>query len=169
MRLWTVHPKYLDAQGLTGLWREALLAQAVLAGNTRGYRNHPQLMRFKSHPNPSGAIALYLSNVYDEAKYRGYRFDRSKINTPRTENRIPTTQGQLTFEWQHLLDKLEKRSPDVHLRVWQSKEVAANSLFEIIPGDVEPWEKRPILKRREKNDPSINIRFSDEHGSTAAL
>ena len=27
MRLWTLHPKYLDAAGLVALWREALLAQ----------------------------------------------------------------------------------------------------------------------------------------------
>jgi len=30
MRLWTIHPKYLDRQGLLALWREALLAQKVL-------------------------------------------------------------------------------------------------------------------------------------------
>ncbi|HEU5178767.1 MAG TPA: pyrimidine dimer DNA glycosylase/endonuclease V, partial [Burkholderiales bacterium] len=32
MRLWSLHPKYLDARGLVALWREALLAQAVLRG-----------------------------------------------------------------------------------------------------------------------------------------
>jgi hypothetical protein len=46
MRLWSVHPRYLDRQGLTAAWREALLAQKVLTGTTRGYRNHPQLVRF---------------------------------------------------------------------------------------------------------------------------
>ncbi|MCJ7568335.1 MAG: pyrimidine dimer DNA glycosylase/endonuclease V [Anaerolineales bacterium] len=142
MRLWTIHPKYLDPQGLTGLWREGLLAQAVLAGNTSGYRSHPQLRRFKSHPDSLGAIALYLSIVYQEAKSRGYRFDLSKINTNRAENRIQTTRGQLAFERQHLLHKLENRSPDVHQRVNQVRDVDPNPLFEIIPGDVEPWEKR---------------------------
>lgn len=38
MRLWTLHPKYLDPKGLVALWRETLLAQRVLAGRTRGYR-----------------------------------------------------------------------------------------------------------------------------------
>ena len=47
MRLWSVHPLHLDRQGLTACWREALLAQAVLAGRTRGYRAHPQLERFR--------------------------------------------------------------------------------------------------------------------------
>ena len=41
MRLWTLHPQYLDPRGLVALWREALLAQKVLLGRTRGYRAHP--------------------------------------------------------------------------------------------------------------------------------
>jgi hypothetical protein len=32
MRLWSLHPEYLDANGLVALWREALLAQAFLQG-----------------------------------------------------------------------------------------------------------------------------------------
>ena len=43
MRLWSLHPKYLDKLGLLGLWRESLLAQKVLLGKTKGYKNHPQL------------------------------------------------------------------------------------------------------------------------------
>jgi hypothetical protein len=45
MRLWSVHPKYLDARGLVALWREGLLAQAVLRGRTSGYVRHPQLRK----------------------------------------------------------------------------------------------------------------------------
>lgn len=142
MRLWTVHPKYLDPQGLTGLWREGLLAQAALAGKTSGYRRHPQLRRFKSNPDPSGTIAHFLVIVYEEARSRGYRFDRRKINNNRAENRIQTTRGQLAYEWQHLLRKLEERSPDVYKRINRSIDVDPNPVFEIIPGDVEPWEKR---------------------------
>jgi hypothetical protein len=37
MRLWTLHPRYLDSQGLVALWREGLLAQAVLRNRTRGF------------------------------------------------------------------------------------------------------------------------------------
>ena len=36
MRLWSLHPRYLDAKGLVALWREGLLAQAVLKGQTKG-------------------------------------------------------------------------------------------------------------------------------------
>ena len=75
MRLWTLHPKYLDRQGLLGLWREGLLAQAVLQGKTKGYRHHPQLARFQMHPDPVQAIAHYLREVHEEATRRGYNFD----------------------------------------------------------------------------------------------
>ena len=52
MRLWSLDPAHLDRQGLVACWREALLAQAVLAGRTRGYRHHPQLERFRVVPGP---------------------------------------------------------------------------------------------------------------------
>jgi hypothetical protein len=57
MRLWSLHPCYLDRQGLLALWREALLAQKMLQGQTRGYRFHPQLERFRAQSDPSAAIA----------------------------------------------------------------------------------------------------------------
>src|SRR5687768_4295766 len=111
MRLWTVHPGYLDAQGLVALWREALLARAVLRGETRGYRHHPQLARFKSHATPRSAINAYLSAVYAESVARGYTFDRRKIGPVRAVAAIATTTGQVAYEWRHLLDKLRSRSP----------------------------------------------------------
>jgi len=46
MRIWSLHPKYLDTKGLVALWRDALLARHVLQGKTTGYKNHPQLNRF---------------------------------------------------------------------------------------------------------------------------
>jgi hypothetical protein len=30
MRIWSLHPKYLDSKGLVALWRESLLAKNVL-------------------------------------------------------------------------------------------------------------------------------------------
>ncbi len=95
MRLWTLHPKYPDRQGLLALWREGLLAQAVLLGKTKGYRNHPQLQRFKSHHDPVAAIATYLTEVHREAARRDYRFDEKKVFQRRTTDRIPETKGQL--------------------------------------------------------------------------
>ncbi|WP_313821293.1 pyrimidine dimer DNA glycosylase/endonuclease V, partial [Citricoccus sp.] len=82
MRLWSLHPQYLDRQGLTGGWREALLAQAVLAGRTKGYRSHPQLVRFRSHPDPAAAIGAFLLVTAEEAAERGYTFDVTRIDRP---------------------------------------------------------------------------------------
>ena len=72
MRLWSVHPRYLDAQGLVAIWREALLARAVLRGATKGYRHHPQLERFRAHASPRYAICAYLSAIQAEA-YERYK------------------------------------------------------------------------------------------------
>lgn len=112
MRLWTLHPRYLDRQGLVALWREALLARAVLGGRTRGYTRHPQLDRFRAHPAPRRAISAYLAGVYTEATARGYRFDRSKIGPLHTVAKIQATTGQLAHEWLHLAAKLRARNPE---------------------------------------------------------
>lgn len=79
MRIWSLHPKYLDAKGLVALWREALLAKHVLEGKTKGYTMHPQLWRFRHSENPLASINRYLMGVYDKALYSGYSFDRSSI------------------------------------------------------------------------------------------
>lgn len=76
MRFWSIHPEYLDSKGLAALWREALLAQNVL-GNTKGYLNHPQLIRFRQQPDPLRSIGNYLHSVFLEAERRGYKFDHS--------------------------------------------------------------------------------------------
>ena len=93
MRLWSLHPRYLDAKGLVALWREALLAQKVLHGNTKGYRNHPQLTRFKQQQNPLAAIAAYLREVQREApRYEAPRREAApRVEAPREMN-VPTIQ-----------------------------------------------------------------------------
>ncbi|MBE0614918.1 MAG: DNA lyase [Burkholderiales bacterium] len=141
MRLWTLHPKYLDPKGLVALWREALLAQAVLRGKTVGYRHHPQLQRFKTHPDPLAAIATYLDAVQKDATARGYRFDRSKISRRRTAVKLAESRGQLAYEWGHLQGKLRTRSPD-WLRRWNSiANPEQHPLFRLIPGSVRDWER----------------------------
>lgn len=141
MRLWTLHPRYLDQQGLVALWREALLAQAVLRGRTKGYRHHPQLERFRSYASPRSAINAYLVEVHVEATRRGYHFDRRKIGPVRTVGRIRATTGQITHEWQHLLRKLAQRSPALR-RQWRGITVPdCHPLFRRIPGPIESWER----------------------------
>ena len=122
------------------LWREALLAQKVLAGQTRGYQHHPQLLRFRAHRNPLGAIAGYLRFVADEADRRGYRFDRCRILNRRIHSTLCVTRGQLEFELTHLLKKLKVRDADRYRRFSRDREIEPNPLFRVIPGGIESWE-----------------------------
>ena len=142
MRLWSLHPKYLDPQGLVALWRETLLAQAVLRGETRGYRNHPQLERFKNHSAPLAAISLYLKAIYAEAETRGYAFDKSKIRPTRTSVTLTVTSGQTGYEWVHLMAKLKARSPGLYRKWREIKEPEVHPMFEVCAGEVESWERR---------------------------
>jgi hypothetical protein len=140
MRLWSIHPGYLDAKGLVALWREGLLAQKVLRGNTKGYINHPQLTRFQNTRNPVGAIAGYLECIIDEADNRGYKFDRSRIINKRFNGNLHVTSGQLKYEFTHLLGKLKKRDPELYKRIKNVKRIKHHPLFIRVSGDVEDWE-----------------------------
>jgi len=142
MRLWSVHPKYLDGRGLVALWREALLAQAVLRGRTEGYRNHPQLQRFREQDSPVGAIADYLRCVHAEAERRGYSFAERKVARARATGVIPVTRGQLKYEWKHLMAKLAVRDPKLRSCLRQLSRPQLHPSFRVVPGDVEMWEKR---------------------------
>jgi hypothetical protein len=142
MRLWTLHPRYLDAKGLVAAWREALLAQKVLQGRTRTYTKHPQLARFRSHPRPVQAMAAFLAGIAADAQRRGYHFNTSKISRHRSRSRMTETQGQLLYEWKHLRGKLRTRSPAVHRRLRDIAIPDAHPLFTIVRGQVRDWEKR---------------------------
>jgi hypothetical protein len=142
MRLWTVHPKYLDRQGLLAAWREALLAQKVLAGGTSGYRHHPQLVRFRAQADPLAVIATFLAGLAEEAGERGYRFDFGKIPARRFEGRIPETSGQLLYEWDRLKVKLRQRSPGIARRLRSVTRPDPHPLFRIVGGGVRAWERR---------------------------
>ena len=141
MRLWSLHPQYLDQKGLVALWREALLAQAVLRGATKGYRHHPQLQRFCAQPSPVAAIAAYLRAVHADAVQRGYRFDAGKIAPGGTTPLIDVPQGQLDFEWRHLVAKLGARAPAWREALGTPHPLATHPLFRTIPGGIEDWER----------------------------
>lgn len=157
MRIWSLHPKYLDPQGLVALWRETLLAQAVLREETKGYKNHPQLQRFKEFNNlnnktptiistlPLAAISNYLEYIWLEAQERGYTFNRAKIApvdiTHNIMDCMTVTTGQIEYEWQHLLHKLALRNPDIHQKWIHITHPEPHPIFSIIPGAVATWEK----------------------------
>ena len=141
MRLWTLHPKYLDTRGLVAVWREALLAQAVLRGRTRGYRFHPQLIRFRAAQDPLAAIAEYLRAVCAEAKQRGYGFNGAKITRRRTSATIVETKGQLLYEFSHLKRKLHSRDPQRYRQLVALEHPEAHPLFHLVAGGVQEWER----------------------------
>lgn len=141
MRLWSIHPCYLDSMGLVALWRETLLAQAVLKGETKGYKFHPQLERFKKCSSPQSAIASYLTTIYNEALSRGYSFNKSKIGTVHESAIIQVTSGQLEFERIHLMQKLNNRSKDAYNKWHTLETLEQNPMFEVYDGKIELWEK----------------------------
>jgi len=145
MRLWSLHPVYMDSKGLVALWREGLLARAVLKGETKGYTNHPQLIRFKKQEHPIVFLDTYLDHVYLEANRRGYNFNQEKIGVEHTSKQIPVTHGQIMYEMEHLQRKLKKRDPDKYQEVKkilvQKDSPIPNPIFNVIPGDIELWEK----------------------------
>jgi len=141
MRLWSLHPRYLDPKGLVALWREALLAQAVLAGRTRGYRQHPQLRRFAAAPAPQAAIASYLRQVQREAARRGYRFDAGRLDDAAGEaGPLVVTTGQLEYERQHLQRKLALRAPACLSALQDSRGIDPHPLFVVTAGGIADWE-----------------------------
>lgn len=155
MRLWSLHPKYLDSKGLVAVWREGLLARAVLDGKTRGYKNHPQLIRFKNQKDPLHFLDTYLNNIYLEAVDRGYNFNHDKIGIEIVENQIKVTKGQMIYELNHLLKKLKYRDLDQYQQLKQIELPLSNPIFKVIPGDIEPWEK--LKTKKKHSDTHINI------------
>ena len=140
MRIWSIHPKYLDAKGLVAVWREALLAKNVLEGKTKGYKNHPQLNRFKIAKNPVDAINQYLSEIFIEASNRNYNFDKQKINLKYKKNELTVTIGQLNYEVRHLLNKLQIRDTIKFERLKTNTKFDSHPLFKVIDGEIENWE-----------------------------
>lgn len=141
MRIWSLHPQYLDAKGLVALWRETLLARNVLQGLTKGYTNHPQLQRFKESDKPVDMIDFYLQGVYEEAIVRGYNFNKDKFEIQNSIIPITVTRGQIEYERQHLLNKLKVRDSLRYEKFLSDDKMKTHPLFNIVEGDVEVWER----------------------------
>ena len=142
MRLWSIHPGYLDKAGIVALWREGLLAQAVLSGRSQGYRRHPQLDRFRSHQDPLGSLSAYLCHVWVESQRRGYAFDKGKIIKAPSREPIPVNQGQLDYEFNHLMLKLKSRDRRRFMRLSRVSRPEPHPIFSVRKGPVEPWERQ---------------------------
>jgi hypothetical protein len=140
MRIWSLHPKYLDAKGLVAVWRETLLAKHVLEGKTKGYTQHPQLSRFRKCHTPLEAVNHYLSEIFVEASARNYRFDRQKIDWNFRHVRLTVNAGQMQYEKLHLLKKLKLRDKEKYKEVRLHSSYDPHPIFTIVDGPVEDWE-----------------------------
>jgi len=146
LRLWSLHPSYLDAQGLNAVWREGLLAQAVLLGRTTAWKKHSHLQRFRNHEEPIAAIGFYLLKILGEANIRGYNYTRIKITNPSKNIKlIDVTKGQLLYELTILMERLKTRDSRKYEEILDlnQREIIPkpHPLFALIEGDIEPWEK----------------------------
>lgn len=142
MRLWSLSPEYLDCKGLLALWREALLARKVILGKTKGYRHHPQLIRFKACEDPLRAIDAFLYRVHQESEKRGYCFNSAKAKKVIETRLIPVTKGQVEYEYKHLMTKLKQRDKPRFIELKHKKKIKVNSVFRLVKGDIERWEKK---------------------------
>lgn len=141
MRIWSIHPKYLDSKGLVALWRETLLAKKVLENKTKGYKNHPQLQRFRESNDSLGCINQYLAAICEEAIKRNYSFDKRKISKNAATSSLTVTRGQINFEVEHLKRKLKVRDIEKLKQISKYARFEPHPLFKIVPGKVESWEK----------------------------
>ena len=150
MRIWSLHPSYLDWMGLGAQWREALLAQKVTDGKTKGWRNHPQLDRFKYHLKPMEAVGFYLKELHVESLKRSYNYNYSKIHYPdAVVDPINLSLGQLQYEFDLLQERLKKRTPKKYEENTRIRKLQAHPLFNIVPGLPEKWEKSYWFKKEE--------------------
>jgi hypothetical protein len=140
MRIWSIHPKYLDTKGLVALWRETMLAKNVLEGKTKGYKNHPQLIRFKNSANPLQGINQYLAAVYKESQIRGFHFNKDKLKIYNEPVTLTVTRKQIEYETQHLLKKLKTRDMERYQRLLNETNIEPHPIFKIIDGEIEVWE-----------------------------
>lgn len=142
MRLWSLSPKHLDKQGLLAVWREGLLAKKVLEGKTKGYKNHPQLDRFKMSGDRLSYIKAYLLEIAREAERRGYNFQVNKIGLLKKKLKtIKVNDGQIVYEFSHLLHKLELRNNSLYQHLKNVRCPLLHPLFKSVKGKVEKWEK----------------------------
>lgn len=149
MRLWSIHPEYLDRKGFLGVWREGLLAKKVLEGKTKGYKNHPQLTRFKKYKKPLLAINTYLTQIYNEGRKRGYKLDKNKIEFINLKKIMFVSSKQVEFEFKHLLKKLKLRDRKKYKELLLVKKPKVNPIFKVRIGKIEKWEKDQKIKERK--------------------
>ncbi len=149
MRIWSIHPKFLDSKRLVAQWREALLCRAVLEGKTIGYTKHPQFLRVKNHSQPHYFINLFLYEIWQEGNNRGYSFDKSKLMEDILSKYqdpfdfMEVTDGQLYYEFKHLQSKLGEFNKQyiINEQYLLEEGILPNPCFLNVCGDIMKFEK----------------------------
>lgn len=154
MRIWSIHPKYLDTKRLTAQWREALLCKSILEGKTKSYTKHPQYLKLLKLKNPYQFINFFLLTIWEESQKRGYKYDKSKINLDEVKIfdnvYLDVTIEQLKYEFCHMLQKMNNDDPQ-YLKniIFLKKEgIISNPLFNSIDGNIMNFE---IIKENTLN------------------
>ena len=69
MRVWDIHPGFLNRQSLLGEHREIHAIHTVLTKNKKGYSRHPETLRWQDH---LAALWLRHEEVVAESALRGF-------------------------------------------------------------------------------------------------
>jgi len=70
MRVWDIHPGFLNRQSLLGEHREIHAIHTVLSQGKKGYSRHPETLRWRDH---IPALWLRHQQVVAEMRVRGFR------------------------------------------------------------------------------------------------
>jgi hypothetical protein len=141
MRLWSFHPKYLDNVGLSRAINEGVSGYKALTGKQKMWKNHPQLTRFKDYGETQ--LKLYIEHLlihFYNRKCISIKLSPQPFNVF-VKDVIEVTTGQLIYEWNHYLNKLEKRNNDLYQELMHITCPEPHPLLEVVEGDIESWEK----------------------------
>jgi hypothetical protein len=115
-------------------------------GKTKGWKNHPQLIRFKNHNAPIHAIGFYLFIIYNEGCKRGYSYNKSKMfKIVEKVSMINISKEQLAYEFEILKNRVRGRDHTKFLELLEFGKKESypkpHPLFHVIDGKVALWEK----------------------------
>jgi hypothetical protein len=72
--------------------------------------------------------------VWQEANSRNYKFDESKFESIQQIENIDVFKGQVNFEKNHLLNKLEQRDKNKYDEIAEIIDIKIHPLFNLIDG-----------------------------------
>jgi len=118
VRLWTIHPRYLDDEALREAWRDGLNLRRALKIGSKAAEPCPDAAPWIAESRqPVRALDLYLHAIHGEARRRGRSFDASKLGPVDTKTKIPIPSSWVSADWRDLRAIVAKRSPGFFPRI----------------------------------------------------